>query len=126
LVDAQEKSAIRRSVAGVGNFIEQRTLNFNSMRRQEWPRLSPDTERGCWQCGSQAAFINAGEDLHRNGRRGFVSATLPGGTMVRDERALRARLGVEVTAGHTENPFANHPRRRTEMLEVEARSLPIP
>ena len=55
-----------------------------------------------------------------------MSATLPGGTMVRDERALRARLGVEVTAGHTENPFANHPWQRPETLEVEARSLPIP
>jgi hypothetical protein len=37
LVDAQEKSAITRSVAGGGDLIEQRTLNFNSMRRQEWP-----------------------------------------------------------------------------------------
>ena len=48
--------------------------------------------------------------------------------MLRDERALsslRARLGVEVTAGHTENPFANHPRGRPEMLEVLVRFLPI-
>jgi hypothetical protein len=36
-----------------GDLIEQRTLNFNSMRRQKWSRLSPDTRRGCWQCGSR-------------------------------------------------------------------------
>jgi hypothetical protein len=36
LVDAQGKSAITRSVAGGGDLIEQRTLNFNSMRRQEY------------------------------------------------------------------------------------------
>jgi hypothetical protein len=42
LVDAQGKSAITRSVAGGGDLIEQRTLNFNSMRRQEWSRLSPE------------------------------------------------------------------------------------
>jgi hypothetical protein len=41
LVDEQGKSAITRSVAGGGDLIEQRTLNFNSMRRQEWSRLSP-------------------------------------------------------------------------------------
>jgi len=35
LVDAQGKSAMARSVAGGGDLIEQRTLNFNSMRRQE-------------------------------------------------------------------------------------------
>ena len=35
LVDAQEKSAITRSVAGGGDLTEQRTPNFNSMRRQE-------------------------------------------------------------------------------------------
>jgi hypothetical protein len=45
LVDAQEKSAITRSVAGGGDLIEQRTLNFNSMCRQEWSTLSPDTQR---------------------------------------------------------------------------------
>ena len=33
MVDAQEKSAITRSVARGGDLIEQRTLNFNSMRR---------------------------------------------------------------------------------------------
>jgi hypothetical protein len=42
LVDAQGKSAITRSVAGGGDLIEQRTLNFNSMRRQECSRLSPE------------------------------------------------------------------------------------
>ena len=46
LVDAHEKSAITRSFARGGDLIEQRTLNFNSMRRQEWSRLSPDTRRG--------------------------------------------------------------------------------
>ena len=35
---------------------------------------------------TEDAFIKAGEDLLRNGRRGFVSATLPDGTTVRDER----------------------------------------
>jgi hypothetical protein len=35
-VDAQEKSAITRSVASGGDHIEQRTLHFNSMRRQEY------------------------------------------------------------------------------------------
>ena len=41
------KSAITRSVAGGGDLIEQRTLNFNSKRRQEYAaRLSPHTRRG--------------------------------------------------------------------------------
>jgi hypothetical protein len=31
LVDAQEKAAITRSVAGAGDLIEQPTLNFNSV-----------------------------------------------------------------------------------------------
>ena len=43
---------------------------------------------------TQDAFVKAGEDLLRNGRRGFVSATLPDGTMVRDERALRALIAA--------------------------------
>jgi hypothetical protein len=37
---------------------------------------------------TEVAFIRPGEDLLRNNRRGFVSATLPDGTIVRDERAL--------------------------------------
>jgi hypothetical protein len=41
---------------------------------------------------TEVAFIRAGEDLLRNNRRGFVSATLPDGTIVRDERALRALI----------------------------------
>jgi hypothetical protein len=41
---------------------------------------------------TEVAFIKAGEDLLRNGRRGFVSATLPDGTIVRDEPALRALI----------------------------------
>jgi hypothetical protein len=43
-----------------------------------------------------AAFIKAGEELLRNGRRGFVSATLPDGTIVRDEPALRALIATSV------------------------------
>ena len=43
---------------------------------------------------TEAAFIRAGEDLLRNAGRGFVSATLPDGTMVRDERALRAVIAA--------------------------------
>ena len=39
-------------------------------------------------------FIRAGEDLLRNGGRGFVSATLPDGTIVRDELALRALIAA--------------------------------
>ena len=41
---------------------------------------------------TEGAFIRAGEDLLRNDRRGFVSATLPDGTIVRDIGALRALL----------------------------------
>ena len=43
---------------------------------------------------TEVAFTRAGEDLLRNGRRGFVSATLPDGTIVRDERALRALIAA--------------------------------
>ena len=43
---------------------------------------------------TEAAFIRAGEDLLRNGGRGFVTATLPDGTIVRDERALRALIAA--------------------------------
>jgi hypothetical protein len=43
---------------------------------------------------TEVAFIRAGEDLLRNAGRGFVSATLPDGTMVRDERALRALIAA--------------------------------
>jgi hypothetical protein len=41
---------------------------------------------------SESAFIRAGEDLLCNAWRGFVSATLPDGTIVSDERALRALI----------------------------------
>jgi hypothetical protein len=41
---------------------------------------------------SESAFLTAGEELLRNIWRGFVSATLPDGTIVRDERALRALI----------------------------------
>jgi hypothetical protein len=43
---------------------------------------------------TEDAFIKAGEDLLRNGRRGFVSATLPDGIIVRDEPALRALIAA--------------------------------
>jgi hypothetical protein len=43
---------------------------------------------------TEDAFIKAGEDLLRNGGRGFVFATLPDGTIVRDERALRALIAA--------------------------------
>jgi hypothetical protein len=42
--------------------------------------------------GTEVAFIEAGEDLLRNNGRGFVSATLPDGTIVRGEGALRALI----------------------------------
>ena len=63
-----------------------------------------------------SAFISAAEDLLRNVWEGFVSATLPDGTIVRDERALRAliaesRLGVDARRPYRK-PFANHPPRR--------------
>jgi hypothetical protein len=45
---------------------------------------------------TEAAFIKAGEDLLRNGGRGFVSATLPDGTSVRDEQALRGLIAKSV------------------------------
>jgi hypothetical protein len=43
---------------------------------------------------TEAAFIKALEDLLRNGERGFVSATLPEGTIVRDELALRVLIAT--------------------------------
>ena len=43
---------------------------------------------------TESAFISAAEDLLRNVRKGFVSATLPDGTIVRDERALRALIAA--------------------------------
>jgi hypothetical protein len=43
---------------------------------------------------TERAFISAGEDLLCNAWRGFVSATLPDGTIVRDERALRALIAT--------------------------------
>ena len=43
---------------------------------------------------TEVAFIRACEDLLRNAWRGFVSATLPDGTIVRDERALRALIAA--------------------------------
>ena len=60
-----------------------------------------------------------------------MSATLPDGTIVRDELALRAliaasSMGVEAVAGHTENPSQTTIGKHPEMLQVEARSHPIP
>jgi hypothetical protein len=43
---------------------------------------------------TEVAFARAGEDLLRNGGRWFVSATLPDGTIVRDEPALRALIAA--------------------------------
>jgi hypothetical protein len=43
---------------------------------------------------TEVAFIRAAEDLLRNGSRAFVSATLPNGTIVRDEPALRALIAA--------------------------------
>jgi hypothetical protein len=48
---------------------------------------------------TEVAFIRAAEDLLRNVWRGFVSATLPDGTIVRDEPALRALIAASVV-GH--------------------------
>jgi hypothetical protein len=45
---------------------------------------------------TEVAFIEAGEDLLRNNGRGFVSATLPNGTIVRDEGALRVLIAEKV------------------------------
>ena len=61
----------------------------------EWviESYDPRTDRdGEHTFTTEAAFIRAGEDLLCNGRRGFVSATLPDGTIVRDEPALRALI----------------------------------
>lgn len=43
---------------------------------------------------TESAFIGAAEDLLRNVLRGFVSATLPDGALVHDERALRALIAA--------------------------------
>ena len=43
---------------------------------------------------TEVAFIRASEDLLRDVWRGFVSATLPDGTIVRDEAALRALIAA--------------------------------
>ena len=43
---------------------------------------------------TEVAFVRAGEDLLRNADRGFVSATLPDGTIIRDERTLRALIAT--------------------------------
>jgi hypothetical protein len=48
---------------------------------------------------TEVAFIGAAEDLLRNAWRGFVSATLPDGTIVRDERALRALIAASAVGG---------------------------
>ena len=47
---------------------------------------------------TEVAFIRAGENLLRNDGRGFVSATLPDGTIVRDEGTFRALI-VERVVG---------------------------
>jgi hypothetical protein len=54
LVDGRKNRPSRAPSPGAA-IMEQRTLNFNSMRRQESSRLSPpDTLRRWWRCGPQA------------------------------------------------------------------------
>jgi hypothetical protein len=45
---------------------------------------------------TEVAFIRAAENLLSNDGRGFVSATLPDGTIVRDEGAFRALIAERV------------------------------
>jgi hypothetical protein len=47
---------------------------------------------------SETAFITAGQDLLRDVWRGFVSAILPDGTVVKDVGALRAILTASAPA----------------------------
>ena len=47
---------------------------------------------------TEDAFIRAGEDLLRDAWRGFVSATLPDGTIVRDEARLRALIAASAVS----------------------------
>ena len=62
----------------------------------EWVIESYDrrTDRDGESFTTEVAFARAGEDLLRNGGRWFVSATLPDGTIVRDEPALRALIAA--------------------------------
>jgi hypothetical protein len=43
---------------------------------------------------TEGAFLSAAEDLLRNVVKGFVSATLPDGTLVGDEATLRALIAT--------------------------------
>jgi hypothetical protein len=43
---------------------------------------------------TEAAFVSAAEDLLRSVWKGFMSATLPDGTIVPNERALRAIIAA--------------------------------
>ena len=43
---------------------------------------------------TESAFIRAAEDLLGDLEKGFVSATLPDGTIVQDERALRTLVAA--------------------------------
>jgi hypothetical protein len=43
---------------------------------------------------TESAFIRAAEDLLSDLEKGFVSATLPDGTIVQDERALRTLIAA--------------------------------
>jgi len=47
---------------------------------------------------SESAFLSAAEELLRSIWRGFVSATLPDGTIIRDDRALRALIELRAIA----------------------------
>jgi hypothetical protein len=43
---------------------------------------------------TESAFVSAAEELLRSILKGFESATLPDGTIVRDEQALRALISA--------------------------------
>jgi hypothetical protein len=46
---------------------------------------------------TEAEFISAADELLHNKMTGFESATLPDGTIVRDERAVRALIEASAT-----------------------------
>ena len=43
---------------------------------------------------TESAFVSAAEELLQNMGRGFVSATLPDGTVLRDQRELRGLVAA--------------------------------
>ena len=48
--------------------------------------------------GTESAFFSAAEELLRSILQGFERATLPDGTIVRDERALRALIAARAVS----------------------------